>query len=177
MKNDYEIRGDITAIFLNRKLETLISTSDLELVNKFPNTWSAQWNPLTKSFYVYGYLPKKDGKRIRLLLHRVLLDNPKNLVVDHIDHDTLNNTKPNLRVATSSENAQNRNGLCSNNKSGVRGVSYSKTAKKWKSTICVNKKVMHIGYFHDKYEAEKAVIKAREEYMPFSEEATNKKEA
>lgn len=178
MKNDYEIKGETTVVFLNRKngtrLKASISTSDFDKVNSFPNTWVAQWNPLTKSYYVCGHFPKNGKIRKRISLHRFLFDEPDGFVIDHIDHDTLNNTRKNLRVVTSAQNAQNKRGLNSNNKSGIRGVCYVKQYGKWKGTIVVNQKSIHLGYFEDLIEAEKAVVKARKKYMPFS---TEKKKA
>lgn len=175
MKNEYEVRGDNVAIFLNRKdgtmLETLISVSDFEKVDSFPNTWY----PITfkkhpSTFYVQGYF-KSNGKNTPKLLHRWLLDEPKGLVVDHINHDTLNNTRENLRVITQGQNCQNRKGPQINSTTDIRGVSFVKHFKKYKAHMQLNGKTITIGYFHDIKEAEKAVIKARERFMPFSKDA------
>jgi hypothetical protein len=171
MKNDYEIRGDVTAIYLNRKgtkLETLISTSDLEKVKEFPNTWCVIWNAKTRSFYVTGNLPKTNGKRGTVRLHRYILDDPKGLVIDHINHDTLDNTRDNLRAVTNSENIQNRHGANRNNTSGVRGVSWHKQHKKWSAHYGLNGKLIHLGLFDDIKEAEKVVNEARKKYMRYA---------
>jgi hypothetical protein len=90
MKNSYEIRGDVTAIFVEYKgrvLETLIDTTDLEKVLSFPNKWHVR--PKQSGFYVEGHTPRNNYKRTSLVLSRFLFDNPKGLVVDHINHDTL----------------------------------------------------------------------------------------
>ncbi len=107
MKNDYEIRGDVTAIFLKRKsgeiVETIIDTKDLSLVQTFPYTWCANWFNTSNSFYVSG-----SDKGRTIYLHRFLLNFPENMVVDHINHDPLDNTRTNLRIVTKSENGKRK---------------------------------------------------------------------
>ncbi len=66
--------------------------------------------------------------------------------VDHWDGDGLNCRRGNLRAATHAQNLYNR-GPQQNNKSGYKGVSWSRNAKKWWAHIQVDKKVIHLGYF------------------------------
>lgn len=105
MKNKYEIRGEETAIFLNYKgqvLETIIDTEDLEKVKKFPNTFH----------YASGYVVGSEnirGMGIPKALHRIVMDTPNGLVVDHINHNTLYNRKSNLRNVTTQDNSKNMN--------------------------------------------------------------------
>jgi hypothetical protein len=171
LKNKYEIRGEITAIFLNKKdgtiLETLINTSDLEKAMELPISWFARWDARGKTFYVSG-TPFINGKRTTINFHRWILDAPKGMVVDHINHDTLNNTRTNLRIVTSQQNCQNRNGAFSNSKSGIRGVSFHKKTNKWRATIKDCGKYIHLGVFDNVKEAEKASIEARKKYMPYA---------
>ncbi len=170
MKNEYEIRGETTAIFIKMQdgavMETIIDTSDLELVNAFPNTWFVN----KKTLYVHGNLPKDtSGKRGHASLHRWLFGNPKDKHVDHINHDKLDNRRSvNLRLATNAENCQNKKGAQKNSKSGVRGVHWNKRDKLWYAKVMLNKKDTLIGCFKDLKEAEKAVVEARKRLMPFS---------
>jgi hypothetical protein len=174
LKNSYEIRGEITAISLNSKygeVETLIDTEDLGIVDCFPNTWYAHWYPNTKSFYCDGSL-YLEGKQITVRMHRYITDCPEDMVPDHINNDTLNNRRSNLRLATNAENKQNLNGAYQNNQSsGIRGVSWHKHSRKWVAHIRTKGKRQHLGYFHTVAEAEKAVLEARRNHMPFSKEA------
>ena len=48
------------------------------------------------------------NRHANLKLHRYLVDCPKGLVVDHIDRNTLNNRKNNLRICTAADNNRNR---------------------------------------------------------------------
>ena len=93
--------------------------------------------------------------------------------VDHISHETLKNTDDNLRICTHSENQQNRKSATSNNKSsGIRGVSWNISDKRWQVRISFNNKRIHLGNFIRVEEAEQAAKEARAKYMPFSKEAS-----
>ena len=171
MKNEYEIRGDITAIFINSpkygRRETLINTIKLDFVNEFPNTWNITSSIDKKKNYVYG---KHKDKRIAL--HRLLTTACTSMDIDHIDGDTLNNTNENLRQVTHAENMQNRKGANSNNKSGIRNVYWNELNKNWRVYLWLETgKRQNVGSFKDIKDAEIAAIKARKEYMPFSQEA------
>lgn len=86
---------------------------------------------------------------------------------DHIDRNTFNNRRYNLRPATMSENATNRS-LQKNNTSGVKGVYWHKGMQKWRAQINVNKKRINIGYFNTIEEATIArLAKAKELHGEF----------
>ena len=65
-----------------------------------------------------GYVINSKNK---IKLHRFIMDCPNDLVIDHINHKTLDNRKSNLRICTKQENVWNSN-VYSNNKSGCKGV-------------------------------------------------------
>ena len=60
-----------------------------------------------------------------------------NIQVDHINDDTLDCQRHNLRIASPNQNRQNLHGLKSNNTSGFRGVSFRKDKKsnQWRARI------------------------------------------
>lgn len=64
------------------------------------------------------------------------------VMVDHIDHNGLNNQRSNLRVTTQAENNRNRVGANSNSRTGVRGVHLDKESGKYKVSV---------GYNYDRY--------------------------
>lgn len=72
--------------------------------------------------------------------------------VDHVDGNTLNNQKYNLRVCTNRGNSCN-NKISKRNKSGYKGVSYNKRDKRWYATITVKRKGLHLGCFKSPEEA------------------------
>jgi hypothetical protein len=174
MKNDYEIRGDVTAIFIKSQKfgddEVLISTSKLEMMKSYSGSWHLNRYPGLSYSYCQGSYVDSKNKRRSVKLHRFITNAPEGMVVDHINHDTLNNTDENLRVCTISENQQNRNGVCKNSKSGIRGVYWDKRIKKWVARMTLNGKYKHLGHFTDLKEAELAAIESRRLYMPFSKE-------
>lgn len=125
MKNRYEIRGDTTVIFIERKngevLECLIDTEDLEKVSRLGKL-SASSPSSNEKPYVYGYIREGNRKYKRPFLHRFLMDCPKGMLVDHINGNVLDNRKSNLRITNYSINNRNRHRPNKNNTNGVIGV-------------------------------------------------------
>lgn len=172
MKNNYEIRGEITAISLNStkhgQLETLISTSKLSIANDFPNTWYASYEDKTKSFYAVGNLTIGLNKRTVISLHQWIMGRPKGMMIDHINHETLDNYDENLRIVTMAQNGQNRKGATSASKSGIRGVNWNAKDRIWTVRMNINGKVRQFGRFQNLDDAETLAIEMRRKYMPFS---------
>ena len=86
--------------------------------------------------------------------------------IDHIDGDPSNNAIANLRIATSSQQKQNRR-VQSNNRSGLKGAYYhaAHKGKKWRSQIKVGDTLIFLGYFHTAEEAHAAYGAAAVEYF------------
>jgi hypothetical protein len=78
------------------------------------------------------------------------------MVIDHIDGNTSNNSKANLREVSPAENARNRKGLQPNNKSGVAGVSWYRPTQKWYVQLKYNGRPIYGGYYEDFDEAVEA---------------------
>lgn len=122
-------------------------------------------NKCKKHKWFFNKEREQVGTRIKrkiLLLHRYLLNAKKGQYVDHINHDTLDNRKSNLRICTNQENAFNTK-LYNTNKSGCKGVYYHKTNKNWYTQIRHNGKTQNIGSFKTKKEAIIARIKKEKE--------------
>jgi hypothetical protein len=99
---------------------------------------------------------KVKKKNIKRNLHRYILGiTNKNIDIDHINGDKLDNRKCNLRIATASENAVNSK-MRVNNTSGYKGVFWHKHSGKWMASITKNKKHIYLGLFESKHEAVKA---------------------
>lgn len=82
---------------------------------------------------------------------------PENFI-DHINHIPYDNRWSNLRAATNSQNQANAKKPI-NNKSGYKGVCWSKTNKRWCAVIVYMKKKMHLGYYTTPQEASEAYKK------------------
>jgi hypothetical protein len=97
-------------------------------------------------------------------MQRQILQPPDDLVVDHINHNGLDNRKANLRLATCAQNSYNRKQFRKRQTSKYTGVSWIKQIKKWRVIICYKRKNIHIGYFKDEKQAAKAYDKAAKQY-------------
>jgi len=106
-----------------------------------------------KTFYALA-----NWNRKRVMIHRVIMDAPDHLFVDHIDHNGLNNTKANLRLCTLAQNMRNTRPI-KGTSSKYKGVSWNKDAKKWRTVIRLNTKSQHIGHFENEIDAAKAYDK------------------
>lgn len=121
-----------------------IDAKDFALVNKY------KWH-IRKTAADTFYLFTQKNHRI-YKLHRLILNCPKKLVVDHIDGNSLNNTRRNLRICTQSENTRNRR-INKNNKSGYKGVSYHKQTNSWQVEIQYDNKRIYGKTYKDKKDA------------------------
>lgn len=116
------------------------------------HTWFAEGKP--EKYYA---VRKEKGKSIKM--HRQILDAPDNLVVDHIDHNGLNNRRSNIRTCTFAQNCQNIRSTARKS-SKYKGVHWHKKIKKWAAQITCNKKSHHLGYFTNQADAARAYDKA-----------------
>ena len=91
-------------------------------------------------------------KKKSFIMHRFIMNAPKGMDVDHINHDSLDNRKQNLRICTRSENMQN---MChENNKpKGITYFNYDNRKKKWRARIKKNYHYIYLGYYKTKKEA------------------------
>lgn len=91
-------------------------------------------------------------------------------MLDHIDGDKTNNRIENLRLAPRGQydNMQNKR-AAQNSTSSLVGVSWHKSAQKWKAQICVDRKVKHLGLFTSPEEAHAAYLQAKQQHHTFVE--------
>lgn len=73
-------------------------------------------------------------------------------IVDHVNRNSLDNTRANLRHADNASNLRNRPRQV-NNRSGFKGVSWSKVSQKWATEITRDGKKHYLGLFDDKEDA------------------------
>ena len=135
--------------------EILLSSGDVCFVDDvdydFVNQW--KWKPIKSKVNIYAgrNVRGKNGKRWAcVLMHRLLTDAPDGKQVDHIDRDTLNNTRKNLRVCTQSENNANSVGWV-HGASRYKGVSKNGTG--WIARTKKNGKTHRFGTYRTQEEA------------------------
>lgn len=159
-KNDFKIVDDYAIIYLKKPdgtiFETLIDLEDLDKVINFPYTWNADYQKKIKNYYAVAtvQLGVVDGRRksTSVFLHKFVMNEKEN-IVDHIEHNTLDNRKKNLRVTNNALNSKNRKGKNSNNKSGYRNVFWNSTIEKWSVRLCKDYKTINLGDYDDVDEA------------------------
>ena len=105
-----------------------------------------KWYAVKKRRRYYAYT-KRSTPMTHLLLHP-----PKGYVADHINGDTLDNRRSNLRICTQRENKLNA-GARRNSKSGYRGVTYKPHARGWMAQIQEHGKFHFLGYYKTATEA------------------------
>lgn len=88
----------------------------------------------------------------------------RQIVVDHINHNTLDNRKENMRITYIANNNRNKNGRNKNNKSGYRNVFWDSSKSKWSVHLCKDYHNIHVGDYDDVDEAGKAAEEARQKY-------------
>ena len=164
MKNNYTIIGDKVHIELQKgRFTTIIDLEDLPIADSFTGTWYANRHAGNKWYVVGGGNTKKKIKKERL--HRLIMGDPEGMFIDHVDADTLNNTRSNLRVVTPKENTQN---TTTQNKSGIRNV-YVTEEGNYKVEIYHEGKLHYYGTYTDIAKAQKVAEDIRKKVMPYLE--------
>lgn len=102
------------------------------------------------------YLGKIDGKKKqkRVVMHRLLMNAKPGEIVDHRDGNGLNNTRLNLRLATSSQNAANIHTPIKSG-TGYKGVYFCKVRKTYFTQIRKDQRLVSGGRFKTREEAAK----------------------
>lgn len=138
-------------ILLTKNKKTLVDDQCFEQLNK--HNWFCNGG------YARRYSSRTDGKRHVIHMHRVITKAPKNLQVDHINGDKLDNRIENLRLCTNSLNMANKPAQ-KNNTSGFKGVSKHKGTNKWQAVVAVKGKNKYLGIFKTKKQAYSVYKKA-----------------
>jgi hypothetical protein len=117
------------------------------------------------TFYaVRGKWAKNRKKRTEIRMHRLIMKPPRNMFVDHINHNGLDNRKANLRLATYSQNVHNRKKFAKRASSKYKGVSWHKSIKQWTAAIQIDGRRLHLGCFHNEKDAAKEYDNAAKKY-------------
>lgn len=94
-------------INLTQDQVALVDDEDWEELSKYK--WYARWDKKLKSFYAIRNI-RLNGKKTSLMIHRQIMKLCKGdkRQVDHVNHNTLDNRKCNLRIVTNRQNLWNR---------------------------------------------------------------------
>ncbi len=150
---------DFALVPLSRNAYVKIDVQDME--NVIIYRWFASC-PYGNNLYAARNVKMNNGKRTVVLLHREIMSaiGYENKI-DHINGDTLDCRRSNLRICSNQLNGLNRARPNKNNSSGYTGIRLSANRDKWIACITIGGFYRQIGRFHSIEEA----IKARADYL------------
>lgn len=142
----------------------IVDDMDFEVLSKFK--WYA-WC-MRGAFYAMRNIRKEDGKKTTIAMHRQILGEYRSGVhIDHVNHNTIDNRRCNLRPCDNQQNHFNMK--TKTGSSRFKGVCWDKSRQKWTCSIAKSGKSIHIGRFIDEIEAAKAYdIKAKDLHGEFA---------
>lgn len=147
---------------LNHGKMAILDDEDYEVL------WPFKWHFNVKGKYSKGYVQRSQHvkvakhkyKTLVIYLHVVIMKPSKGFVVDHINGDTLDNRKENLRIVPQSVNMRNRKSVPGSTSKFV-GVHKHKLTGKWRSQIRIDGKTKSLGL----YETQSQAKEARDAYI------------
>lgn len=114
----------------------LVSACDYDELSKF------KWF-LNRGYVVnIKHIKKDNGSRTTktVYMHRVIMNAPDDMEVDHKNHNKLDNRRENLRICTRSENQLNNR---------AKGYCWDNTQKRWRVTVKINGKYTYRTYINE----------------------------
>lgn len=138
---------------LSQNKITVVDSGDYPLVAAYK--WYA--GSSAAGFYALSH-DRETHKTVRM--HRLILGAQPGQIVDHINGDTLDNRRANLRFVTASQNGMNQKTRKGRKTSVFKGVSGHQRVKRWEAKICVKGKTKHLGYFSTEAPAHAAYCRA-----------------
>lgn len=140
MKNKYTLQDGVVLIETTDGQQIKIDESSLPKLLCIDAYWSVVVNRQGRTREQRYARTKVKVQRVWLtrLMHRLLLNNPVNGNIDHINHDGLDNRLCNLRVVSASENIQRRR-VASKNPPGLTQL----PSGKWRAQVGKNYRIHH----------------------------------
>lgn len=111
-----------------------VDDCDFELASSY--RWNLRRTKGSGRDYVYAYAKRRPSG---LWMHRLIAKTPDGMVTDHVNHDTLDNRRSNLRPCTFSQNSFNRV-LRSDSTTGERCLYFDKSRGRWRVVVKANGK-------------------------------------
>lgn len=140
----------------------IVDPEDYERLSKYE--WEARRARNSPFYAARQDLNRSTRKYTLIFMHREIIEVGDGLFADHINHNTFDNRKANLRPATQTQNNRNRRKFNLPTKSKYKGVYWKQPIKKWVAQISVDRKLIHLGCFKKQKAAAKAYDKAAQKY-------------
>lgn len=138
----------------------LVDDADYPQLSKFNWCLSSSTQPA----YALRGIGAGGRKKKMIYMHRVVAEAPTGMEVDHINGDTLDNRRSNVRVCSHAENCRNRK-MSKANTSGLPGVSFHRATGKWQAQIKVNYRSISLGIFKTPNDAHTAFKRAAQKHF------------
>ena len=133
----------------------LVDDEDYEWLNQ----WKWTYNQAGKTMRAVRHTHNGHHYKGCVFMHRLILDAPAELDVDHIDGNGLNNQRANIRICTRSQNFMNRMKQPGGT-SMYKGVRWLKKSGKWEARIKTADEHMSLGRYEDEKDAARAYNEA-----------------
>lgn len=147
--------------------EIPLTKGKIALVDDADYEWLNGWKWLAVKRRRYWYAGRKltiaPNKQRLIKMHQVIMRPPTGLVVDHINHNGLDNRRMNLRICTSTENVRNAQKRRGFSRSQYKGVTQHTGRSKWIAQIVVGGIHRHLGSFDSEWAAARAYDAAARE--------------
>lgn len=143
-------------------LSPILAVDDADYEKLCMNKWCVSKRTWNGGFYAARNTTKGEGRKRLTLMHRIIMGAKTGQQVDHINQNTLDNRKSNLRFCNGSQNNMNRP-MPKNNTSGFKGVTWDKEKNKWEVRLQIKtpeRRNLFLGRFKDKHEAAKVYDQA-----------------
>ncbi len=140
----------IKEINLTNGYITVIDDKDYDLISSY--TWHSK---LSHSGNVCAATNiRRDGKQRTVRMHRFIMNAEKGTIIDHLNNNSLDNRRENLKIVSNRDNAIN-------NKKPYNDTYFDKRCNKWQVAIRVDKKLVWLGYHSTKEEAQAVAMNFR----------------